>query len=160
MNKPVRVTGIVAIVFAVIFVVAGAATWGVITSQLRAERITVPADSSIMAGARVQGPITAFAQAQTIQKHATGAADGKTYGELSELSRAAQEDGNTAEAEKYGQLTDTVMTASFLRASLFTSVVAYGVALLVVGLGVILALLGWALLALAKAKAPATASAD
>ncbi len=37
------------------------------------------------------------------------------------------------------------MTASFLRASLFTSVVAFGVALLVVGIGVVFILIGWAL---------------
>ena len=37
------------------------------------------------------------------------------------------------------------MTASFLRASLFTSVVAFGVAALVAVLGLVLIGLGWAL---------------
>ena len=40
---------------------------------------------------------------------------------------------------------DSVMTASFLRASLFTSVVAFGVAALVTVLGLVLVALGWAL---------------
>ena len=38
------------------------------------------------------------------------------------------------------------MTASFLRASLFTSVVAFGVAFFAFGLGIVLILVGWALL--------------
>jgi hypothetical protein len=39
-----------------------------------------------------------------------------------------------------------VMTASFLRASLFTSVVSFGVAAFAFGLGLLLILIGWALL--------------
>ena len=42
------------------------------------------------------------------------------------------------------------MTASFLRASLFTSVLAFGVAALVVGVGVLFILVGVALLAIDK----------
>ncbi len=42
------------------------------------------------------------------------------------------------------------MTASFLRASLFTSVVAFGVSVLVVGLGVLFVLVGVALLGITK----------
>jgi len=38
-----------------------------------------------------------------------------------------------------------VMTASFLQASLFTSVVAFGVAAMATVLGLLLVLLGWAL---------------
>jgi hypothetical protein len=37
------------------------------------------------------------------------------------------------------------MQASFLRASLFTSVVAYGVALFAAGMGVLAILFGWAI---------------
>ncbi|MDO5746032.1 MAG: aromatic ring-opening dioxygenase LigA, partial [Micrococcaceae bacterium] len=47
----------------------------------------------------------------------------------------------------------TVMTASFLRASLFTSVLAFGVAALVIGLGILFALIGWALLSIRPAHA-------
>jgi hypothetical protein len=46
---------------------------------------------------------------------------------------------------------DTVMTASFLRASLFTSVVAFGVSALVAGLGLLFVLLGLAMLGILKA---------
>ena len=38
------------------------------------------------------------------------------------------------------------MTASFLRASLFTSVVSFGVAFFAFGVGIILILVGWSLL--------------
>jgi len=44
------------------------------------------------------------------------------------------------------------MTGSFLRASLFTSVVAYGVAALVIGLGVLFGLFGHALRSLSTVK--------
>jgi hypothetical protein len=37
------------------------------------------------------------------------------------------------------------MTASFLRASLFTSVVSFGVAAFAFGVGIVLILVGWAL---------------
>lgn len=50
---------------------------------------------------------------------------------------------------------DSVMNASFLRASLFTSVVSYGVALLVMGLGALFILLGLGMRQLAKAPAVA-----
>ena len=42
------------------------------------------------------------------------------------------------------------MTASFLRASLFTSVVAFGVAMMAAGLGVVFILIGVALLHIGK----------
>ena len=43
------------------------------------------------------------------------------------------------------------MNGSFLRASLFSSVIAYGVAALVVGLGLIIGFIGWALTSLKPA---------
>ena len=45
------------------------------------------------------------------------------------------------------------MQASFLRASLFTSVVAFGVAALAAVLGVVLVLIGWALRSLGRQTA-------
>lgn len=52
-----------------------------------------------------------------------------------------------------------MMNASFLRASLFTSVVAFGVAALVIGLGVMFALIGVALREVAVTGVPAAAAA-
>ena len=51
------------------------------------------------------------------------------------------------------------MTASFLRSSLFTSVVAFGVALMAAGLGVVLIGIGAALLLAASRLTTALASA-
>jgi hypothetical protein len=52
------------------------------------------------------------------------------------------------------------MNGSFLRASLFTSVVSFGIAGMAMGLGVIIALIGYALLTIAQrlAAAPDTAT--
>jgi hypothetical protein len=46
----------------------------------------------------------------------------------------------------------TAMSASFLRASLYTSAVAFGVAALAVGLGIALILIALALMSMAKAQ--------
>ena len=128
--KFLRVLAILVIVGGVILSVAGVVTWVVVTNQLNDERITVSDDADNFAGDDVDGPFTAYAQANVIKKHALEASDGKTYAEL------AQDDPKR----------DTVMTASFLRASLFTSVVSFGVAAFAVGMGILLILVGWALL--------------
>lgn len=154
-RKPVKLVGILSIIAGVIMVVAGAVTWGVVSSQLKAENITVPSDASFLAGKRVQGPFTAYAQAEIINHHAMTASDGKTYAELGTLATEAKEKGDTDLAAKLTATRTTVMNASFLRASLFTSVVAYGVAALVIGLGVLSGLIGWALTIVGKGTAPA-----
>ncbi len=47
-----------------------------------------------------------------------------------------------AELERDDPVRETAMTSSFLQASLFTSVVAFGVALMAVGIGVLFILVG------------------
>jgi hypothetical protein len=74
-------------------------------------------------------------QTQVINEHALEATGGKTYAAL----------------EQDDPVRDTAMLASFLRASLFSSVVAYGVALMAMGVGVALILIGLALSSVAKA---------
>jgi hypothetical protein len=122
---------ILVIVGGVILSVAGVVTWVVVTNQLSDEKITVSDDADHFAGQDVDGPFTAYAQANVIRKHALEASGGKTYAEL------PQDDPKR----------DTVMTASFLRASLFTSVVSFGVAFFAFGMGILMMLIGWALLA-------------
>jgi len=128
-ERGIRVVGIVLIVLGAIFVVAGVGTYAVVSSTLADQKITVSDDASHFAGKQVKGPFTAYAQADVINQHATEIGGGKTYAEL------PQDDPNR----------QTVMTASFLQASLFTSVVAFGVAAFVAVMGVVLVLLGWAL---------------
>jgi len=133
-SKGVRTAGLVTLIFGIIFIVAGGITWGAVASNLAAEKITVSDDAQAFGGQLVDTPWEAWFQADIINTHALAATDGKTYAELPQDDPGRQ----------------TVMTASFLRASLFTSVVAFGVALLVVGLGVVFIIVGWALRRLGK----------
>ena len=130
----VKVVGILVLIAGIVMIIGGGLTWATVSSQLRAENIVVAEDASMYAGKQVAGPLTAYAQAEIINKHALEATGGKTYAEL----------------DREDPLRQTAMTASFLRASLFTSVVAYGVAAMAIGLGVVNILLGWALSRLAK----------
>ena len=157
MSKSVRLVGIVSIIFGIVAILGGVSTWTLVTTQLSAENITVPKDSPLLPGARVADPLSAYAQAEIINHPALTASEGKTYAELGALATKAKTDGDQALADKYTAQRTTVMNASFLRASLFTSVLAYGVSLLVIGLGVMFLLMGWALGKVAKADAPAPA---
>jgi len=132
--RGVAVIGLLLIIFGAILAVAGVGTWVVVTNQLSAENITVSEDADYFAGQAVNNPWTAYAQAQVINKHALEASGGKTYAEMAKDDPKRQ----------------TVMTASFLRASLFTSVVSYGVALMAVALGVGFILVGVALRSVAR----------
>ena len=128
-----------------IMFVGGAATWVLVQSELAGENITVSEDAASNAGKAVNGPLTAYSEAQIIEEHALDASGGKTYAELD------REDPARA----------TVMNASFLRSSLFTSVIAFGVAAFAAGMGVLFTLLGVALRRIAAAPATAaTATGD
>ena len=129
MTKLPKIVAIISIVAGVIMVVVGGVAYYAVHDQLADEHIVVSDDADHFAGEPVEGPFTAYAQATIIKEHALGIGEGKTYAEL------AQDDPKR----------DTVMTSSFLRASLFTSVVAFGVALMAVGIGVVFGLVGWAL---------------
>lgn len=133
-SKGIRVVGIILAVLGVVFLVAGIATYAIVSSTLADQQITVSDDAARFGGQDVAGPFTAYAQADVINEHALEIGGGKTYAEL------PQDDPNR----------ETVMTASFLQASLFTSVVAFGVAAFVAVMGVVLALLGWVLVRLAR----------
>lgn len=149
-TKPLKLAGVVSLIMGILFTLTGAITWGVITSQLSAERITVPADAAFMQGAKVQDPLSALAQADIINTHALKASGGMTYAELGAAATAAKNAGDTAKADELTKQRTTVMNGSFLRASLFTSVLSYGVSLFAIGVGVVLIVLGWALGAAVK----------
>jgi hypothetical protein len=129
-RKGVRVIGVISIVAGVIFAIAGVAAYVVVQQTLADQKIVVSDDADMFAGKDVAGPFTAYAQANVIGKHAKDIAGGKTYAEL------PQDDPNRA----------TVMNASFLQASLFTSVVAFGVSAMAAVMGVLWVLVGWALM--------------
>ena len=142
--KPLKTAGLVSLVMGILFALTGAITWGVITAQLSDERITTPGDS-FMPGVAVNNPIAALAQADIINKHALKASNGMTYAQLGAEANKAKAAGDTAKAEELTKQRTTVMNGSFLRASLFTSVLAYGVSLFALGVGAVLIVLGWAL---------------
>ncbi len=146
-GKALGVLSVLVMVAGIVLVVAGGFTWFVVRDQLSAEKIVVSEDATYFAGNSVDGPLTAFSQANTIRKHALAASGGKTYAELDQDDPAR----------------DTVMTASFLRASLFTSVVSFGVAAFAAAIGVLMIIIGYVLQKLSKAVAvlqtPAVATA-
>lgn len=144
----IPVVGITALIFGLLFIVAGGVTWGVVTSQLKEQEITIPEDATFMnlGGKQVAGPLTAYAQADIINVHALAGTEGRTYAELGALINEAETE---EEAEELQAQRTSVMNASFLRASLFTSIVAYGVSALVIGLGFVLVLTGLAIRRLA-----------
>jgi len=140
--KPVRLIGVLLLVAGVLLVVAGLGTWLTVRSQLVAENITVPDDAMAFQGQQVDGPLDAYVQADIINHHALEATDGKTYAEL----------------DREDPLRDVVMTGSFLRTSLFSSVIAFGVAFFAGGIGVLQILTGWALLKLTPRDVPVVAT--
>lgn len=146
--RNVKIVGMLSLIAGIIMIVAGGITYAAVSSQLAAENIVVPDDAAFLAGDKVDGPFSAYSQADIINHHALEASEGKTYAELGALSGKAKADGDEELAAKYQGQRDTVMTASFLRASLFTSVLAFGVSALVIGLGIMFGLIGWALMSI------------
>ncbi|HKJ56677.1 MAG TPA: hypothetical protein VJ978_11900 [Nitriliruptoraceae bacterium] len=128
-SSTVSMLGMVIIVAGAILSLAGIGTWFTVQSQLAAESITVSDDAAFLAGDEVNGPFSAWAQADIINQHALESSDGETYATL----------------DREDPVRVTMMNASFLRASLFTSVVAFGVAAMAFGMGILFILVGWAL---------------
>jgi hypothetical protein len=137
-HRLARVAAIITMLAGVLMSAAGATTWFAVQGNLADERITVSEDSPRFANDAVDGPFTAFQEAQMIEKHYLESTGGKTYAEID------REDPTRA----------TAQTASFLRASLFTSVIAFGVAAMAFGLGLVLILVGLALYAIGRSPRP------
>jgi hypothetical protein len=121
-----RTAYVLSIVVGSLLIIGGVATWVVVSNTLADQKITVSDDASCLAGDDVDGPFSAYCQAMVIDKHALEATGGLRYAELGREDPKRQ----------------TAMTASFLQASLFTSVVAFGVAAMAVAVGVLFFLIG------------------
>jgi hypothetical protein len=143
MSKSPRIISWLLMVAGGILLVAGGITYATVSSQLGDQRITVTADAPCQQGEAVNGPLEAYCMAEIINEHAAKSTGGKTYAEL----------------DREDPLRATAMNASFLQASLFTSVIAFGVAAFAMGMGLVSLLTGWAIRALdsntRKAIAPA-----
>ena len=120
-----RLASIAAITLGVILILGGIGTWAMVSSTLAEQRITTP-DDACLPGRDVTGPFTAYCQAMVIQDHALEITDGQTYAEL----------------DREDPRRDTAMNASFLQASLFTSVVSFGVAAMAAAIGLLFVLIG------------------
>lgn len=119
-------TSIASILLGTLMVLGGIGTWFLVSGTLAEQNITVAEDASCAAEEQVDGPFSAYCQAEIINKHALESTDGKTYAEL----------------DREDPLRDVAMNASFLQASLFTSVLAFGVAAMAVAGGVLFILIG------------------
>lgn len=117
---------IFSIVVGLILIIGGSVTWIVVSSTLADQKITVSDDASCLAGDEVNGPFSAYCEAKVIDQHALEATGGLHYSEL----------------DRDDPLRQTAASAAFLQASLFTSVVAFGVAGMAVLIGVLFILIG------------------
>jgi hypothetical protein len=121
-----KVAYITSVVLGLILIIGGVTTWVIVSGELADQNITVSEDASCAAGDDVNGPWSAYCEAEIINHHALDATGGLTYAEL----------------DREDPLRATAMNASFLRASLFTSVVAFGVAGMAILMGIVFVLIG------------------
>ena len=124
---------IVVMVVGAIMVIAGAVTYAQVSSTLRDERITVSDDATASRASRCRGPFAAYCEADIIETTPSRRPAARPTPSSTVRIRCAQ----------------VAMNGSFLRASLFTSVVAFGVAAMAIGIGIVFILIGVALLNIA-----------
>lgn len=120
-----KASSIASIILGVLMIIGGIATWLVVSDTLSEQQI-VTSDDACLPGRTVAGPFTAYCEAKVIEQHSLAATDGLYY----------------AQMDREDPLRATAATASFLQASLFTSIVAFGVAAMAVGMGIIFILIG------------------
>ena len=109
----------------ILMIAGGVATWAMVSNTLADQRITT-SDDACLPGRTVADPFTAYCQSKVIEEHTLDETGGRTYAEL----------------ERDDPLREVALTSSFLQSSLFTSVVAFGIAAMAVGMGVIFILIG------------------
>jgi len=164
-----RVLSLIVVVIGLVMLVAGAVIYGVTSSQLRAQGVSVAAVTASapgsLAGKPVAGPFTALAQINAIKHHTSTATGGKTYGQIAQVpsdngftynadvtadkasdgqAHAAGSPLDAADAKAWA-VRSTAQQSSFLQASLLLSVLAFGVATFIMGTGLTVAIVGIAL---------------
>jgi len=173
-SKLPRILSLLVTIAGALMVVVGIGVYAVTASQLGAQHITVAAvsadDPGPLAGTPVDNPIAALAQVNAISHHTMAFTGGKTYAELpnvstsdgvtysSDISIEKSTDGQRHIAgEVLSELDMKAYSAralaersSLLQASLFTSVMAFGVSFFIAGMGVVIIAIGVALRKLAK----------
>lgn len=114
-----------AVVLGVVLILGGLGTWIMVSSTLADQNITVSEDGCL-GGREVRGPLTAYCQAKIIETHTLETTGGQTYAEL----------------DREDPLRQVAMNSAFLQSSLFTSVVAFGIAGMAILMGIVFILLG------------------
>lgn len=117
---------IASVILGVVMIAAGIGTWVTVSTTLGAQDITVADDADCLAGNDVNGPFSAFCQARIIDQHTLDQTGGLTYAEL----------------DRDDPLRQVAMNSAFLQSSLFTSVVAFGVAGMAILMGIVFILIG------------------
>ncbi len=121
-----KVASIGSLVLGVLLIIGSIGTWVMVSSTLDDQRITTPDDAVCLPDTNVNGPFSAYCQAMTIDRNVLETTDGQRYAEL----------------DREDPLRDVAQSASFLQASLFTSVLSFGVAAMAFGMGVLFVLIG------------------
>lgn len=121
-----KTASLAAIVVGIVLILGGVGTWVMVSTTLADQRITVADDADCLAGRTVRGPVSAFCQARVIDRHALEATGGQTFAEL----------------DREDPLRQVAQSAAFLQSSLFTSVVAFGVAGMAILVGLLFILIG------------------
>jgi len=148
------VLGLVFVAASVYTVGRGVAARNQVESELVAQRITTPEDASIP-NAEVRDVATAQSMADIINAHALKSTNGLTYAEMGKFATADGNPKGTNDAAAAVKSADgkpvpnsartTALNAASLRTSLYSSVMAFEVSTLVMGLGALIGVLGFAI---------------
>jgi hypothetical protein len=121
-----RTAVITSVILGIVLILGGVTTWIIVSTTLADQKISVADDADCLAGDDVNGPLSAYCQASIIEKHTLETTGGLTYAEL----------------DREDPLRQVAMNSAFLQSSLFTSVVAFGVAGMAILMGIVFILIG------------------
>ena len=121
-----RTAVITSVILGIALILGGVTTWIIVSTTLADQKISVADDADCLAGDDVNGPLSAYCQASIIEKHTLETTGGLTYAEL----------------DREDPLRQVAMNSAFLQSSLFTSVVAFGVAGMAILMGIVFILIG------------------
>jgi hypothetical protein len=105
----------------VVEVLIGAAAWVMVSKRLADEKIVVPGSARWFPNRTVRDPLTALEEAEVVRGITLKATGGRTYGEM------AADDPKARMA----------LDASLIRSSLFTAILAFGIAAMQIALGLV-----------------------
>jgi hypothetical protein len=179
-GKPVGIIGRVLVVLGALMMVVGLFMTIFVSAQLSSEKISISGDTPFMSaiyGSKegetpkmIKGPLGAYAQSEVIKMHTQGMPEGFGFPEYNGMTAAqiAQHrsagdypGADTEEGKaKMDALWNMMNISSFLRSSLLLSAMASGVGILIIGVGVVTLLGGWALVKVSKFEKAATEGPD